>query len=90
MSCVLSRVTFENPLAPFGGFWGERVASVANRVRGSGETVIVENYTGHDTSLIWFLGNCGIRRGPNPFRNGLGLRGLKRTCTMRANESSKL
>jgi hypothetical protein len=48
---VLSRVTLDNPLAPL----GERVASVASRVRGSAESMIVKNYAGHHTRRSGFL-----------------------------------
>ena len=50
LSSVLSRVTLDNPLA----LLGERVASVASRVRGSAETMIVRSYAGHDTRAVFF------------------------------------
>jgi len=42
-SSVLARITFDNPLAPL----GERVASVASRVRGSAVSRIMR-----DTTLV--------------------------------------
>ena len=48
---VLSRSTFDNALAPL----GERVASVASRVRGSSEITIVKNYAGRHTKLLLAL-----------------------------------
>ena len=48
-SSVLSRLTLDNRHRPLGG---ERVASVASRVRGSAETIIVKNYAGHHTSPV--------------------------------------